>query len=103
MLVYVNIYFELLVFKLRLNPRLQLAEAMKLTDPEGSHKKILDTVCKNLEDNGMADLEWDESNLVQKTYKQLGLKRYKIDVELIGTVSQKTKESEYMHVLMYSN
>jgi hypothetical protein len=43
----------------------------------------LDSVCKKLEDAGFADDDWDPNNLVESSYKEQGLKRYKTLVTLM--------------------
>ena len=78
-----------------------MAHACNLTDPEGSHKRILSHICAKLETNGMADMDWNESNIIQASYKELGEKRYKIDLECLGKIAHKSKESETIICLGY--
>ena len=73
---------------------MDLAKVLSLTDPEGEHKPLLEAVCKKLEDGGYADDNWDESNLVQSALKEAGMRRYRIDVELVGKVMHKSKDHE---------
>ena len=42
-----------------------------------AQKKVVEAVMKKLEENGFADNDWDESNLIEQSYKEQGLKRYK--------------------------
>ncbi len=79
---------------IRLIKRLDLAAALHFTDPDGKHKKLLDGICAKLDAAGHADDKWSDDNVIQQAYKEAGEKRYKIDVELVGKVSHKSKESE---------
>ena len=42
-----------------------------------AQKKVVEAVMQKLEENGYADNDWDESNLIEQSYKEQGLKRYK--------------------------
>ena len=55
-----------------------MAKALELNDlSDQVQKKVLASVCKKLEDSGFADDNWDETNLIESSYKEQGLKRYK--------------------------
>ena len=70
--------------------RLDVAAACNMTDPDGQHKRVLDTVCKKLEDAGLADLEWPDDCVIYQAYRDMGEKRYKIDLHTIGKVFHKS-------------
>ncbi len=62
----------------KVNARFALARALDLKDlSDPIQKKVLASVCKKLEDSGFADDSWDENNLIESSYKEQGLKRYK--------------------------
>ena len=55
-----------------------MARALDLKDlSDPIQKKVLASVCKKLEDSGFADDSWDDKNLIESSYKEQGLKRYK--------------------------
>ena len=55
-----------------------MAKALELNDlSDPVQKKVLASVCKKLEDSGFADDNWDDANLIESSYKEQGLKRYK--------------------------
>ncbi len=67
------------MFDQQVNLRFALARALELHDlSDQVQKKVLASVCKKLEDAGCADDLWDEKNLIEASYKEQGLKRYKI-------------------------
>ena len=51
-------------------------------------------MCQTLKDAGFEDDDWDEKDLVQKSYKKQGLKRYKLDIKLLNRLEKVDKESE---------
>lgn len=51
-------------------------------------------MCQTLAEAGFEDDAWDESDLVQKSYKQQGLKRYKLDVKLLNKLEKVDQETE---------
>ena len=66
------------MFDKQMHARFALARALDLKDlSDPIQKKVLQSVCKKLEDSGIADDEWDEKNLIESSYKEQGLKRYK--------------------------
>ena len=55
-----------------------MARALDLKDlSDPVQKKVLASVCNQLADSGFADDNWDETNLIESSYKEQGLKRYK--------------------------
>lgn len=53
-------------------------------------KKLVETICKGLEQ----DDEWDEEDVFQRGYKEAGLKRYKLDKKLLTSSSEKESYQE---------
>ena len=60
-----------------------------------SQKKIVDGVALNLAKAGCEDTDWDETDVVETSYKELGLKRYKLDIKMLGKhiETDETKET----------
>ena len=56
-----------------MHARFALAKALELNDlSDPVQKKVLASVCKKLEDSGFADDNWDETNLIESSYKEQG-------------------------------
>lgn len=69
-----------------------MAQACGLNYDSKAQAPIVDQICLELVQAGMADLAWNEDDLVQRTYKAQGLKRYKIDMQAL-TQKKSTVES----------
>ena len=66
------------MFDKQMHARFALARALDLKDlSDPIQKKVLASVCKKLEESGLADDSWDENNLIESIYKEQGLKRCK--------------------------
>ena len=73
-----------------------MAHACRMTDLECVHKKLVDQICKDLEAMGpdFANDDWDETIAIERSYKKLKLKRYKIDLKALGMDIDRSKEFE---------
>ena len=69
-----------------------MAAACGLNYDSKAQAAIVDQICADLDKAGMADNDWCEDDLVQRSYSAQKLKRYKIDVKSL-TQKKSTVES----------
>ena len=69
-----------------------MAQACQLNYDSKNQHGLVDSICADLDAAGMADMDWNEDDIVQKTYKAKGLKRYKIDMQAL-TQKKRTVEA----------
>jgi len=66
---------------------------------EMAHLKI---ILQLLEEKGMVDDDWDETDVYEASNKKMGYRRYLIDKKMIGSVTNTTTETEgFLYVAMF--
>jgi hypothetical protein len=70
--------------------RFDLAKLMNMDYRDDLQKKLVDKIASQL----TCDELWDEEDDFERAYKQCGLKRYKIDKKMLGSVKETEEHSE---------
>lgn len=75
---------NIILFATAVHERFDVAKLMNMDYSNDVQKKLVDKIAAQLP----SDDAWDESDEWQKAYKSVGLKRFKIDKQLMGTVHE---------------
>ena len=72
------------------NPRFDVAKLLHMDYSNDAQKKLVDKFCSHLS----RDDAWDEDDEWEKAYKSMGLKRFKIDKQVLGSVKNVEEHEE---------